>query len=53
MNEVKIIKDALSNILNRNNDNVEIPIMNRNSYNEKIIKFTVLNTTNYSWYCKH
>lgn len=47
MNEVKMIKDALSNILNRNNDNVEIPI------NEKIIKFTVLNTTNYSWYCKH
>ncbi len=46
MNEVKMIKDALSNILNRNNDNVEIPIM-------KIIKFTVLNTTNYSWYCKH
>lgn len=47
MNEVKIIKDALSNILNRNNDNVEIPIM------KKIIKFTALNTTNYSWYCKH
>lgn len=42
-----MIKDALSNILNRNNDNVEI------TYDEKIIKFTVLNTTNYSWYCKH
>ncbi|AMV83092.1 hypothetical protein SAST42_01984 [Staphylococcus aureus] len=29
MNEVKMIKDALSNILNRNNDNVEIPIMKK------------------------
>lgn len=25
-----MIKDALSNILNRNNDNVEIPIMKNN-----------------------
>ncbi|AWR01034.1 hypothetical protein CSC56_2298 [Staphylococcus aureus] len=29
MNEVKMIKDALSNILNRNKDNVEIPIMKK------------------------